>query len=480
MALLSLKAFPRFISQNRINEIVQSAVDQSVRNAVNEAFLLGGTYTKYDANAPTYVREGYLYNPIVYSITKQRSDKAVSIPYYIKDIKDENRKKELVNLRKTIKGGYTAKQFIREQILKNQALEENFKDWPMEKPNANQSWEEIIALYETFIATTGNFYLYMLRGDVTGVPAAVYVLPSHLMKIVIKPNAFMLGVESPIDSYMLIEGNQYIEFKAEDVIHVKLPNPDYDIDGRHLYGLAPMAAGLRNLESSNLGIDGNIRAMLNSGAFGFLHGKGTVLNPEQRDQVIREMQRMHSGTTPLSKIGGSTAELGFTQIGLTPEELELLSLLNFDQKQIANVLGWDDILLNNDAGAKYDNYELALKGVVTRTTMPSLSLLQAALNNQFFPLFKGYDRSVFEFDYSELPELQPNMKELVEWLKVGVDIGAYNRDDFRGMTNFPKLETPEMEAYTVQNDVIPLSEAINEDFSLNGSQSVQTTLEAVS
>lgn len=472
MALLNQKAIRKFFGLSQSEEVV--------RNAVNEAFLLGGTYTKYDGNAPTYVRKGYLYNPVVYAITKQRSDKAVSIPRYIKEVTDDNNVKRLKNLQRTVSNGYTPGQYVKEISLKQASFKDDFVPFPMERPNELQTWDEIVALYETFMPTTGNFYLYMLRGEITGIPAAVYVLPSHLIKIVLKPKASTIGLESPIDSYMLIEGNQYVEFKADDVIHIKLPNPNYTQDGNHLYGLSPLSSALRNLQSSNLNIDGNIRAALNSGAFGFIHGKNAVLNDRQVDQIKREMQRMDMGDSRLSKISGSSAELGFTQIGLTPQELELLALLNYDQKQLANVLGWDDILLNNDQGAKYDNYELALKSVVTRTTMPSLSLFEEAINSKFLPLFKGYENTMFMFDYSELPEMQPDMKSLVEWLNIGVANGAYNRDEFRRMTNFAILGTPEMEAHTVNNDIILLEEAIANDFSLSGQEDIQATMVNVS
>ena len=453
-----------------------------VRNAVNEAFLLGGTYTKYDESAPTYIREGYLYNPVVYAVAKQRSDKAVSIPYYIKEVKDGNSKKRLDMMRKTLTNGYQPSQYIKELTLKQAAFDEKFMNFPMARPNELQTWEEVIALYETFISTTGNFYLYLLRGDVTGIPAAVYVLPSHLMKIVTKPNAALLGVESPIESYMLIEGNQYIEFSAEDVIHIKLPNPDYDIDGRHLYGLSPLAAALRNIQSSNLGIDGNVRTMLNSGVFGFIQSSDPKipLNDKQGKEIRSRLQEMDMSNQRLGKISALSLPIEFTRFSMGTDELKPFDFQDYDQKQIANVMGWDTKLLNDDAASTLDNYKVAYKRVVSNTMMPSLRLFQAAINDKFLPLFKGYDRAVFEFDFSELPEMQPDMKELVEWLNIGVANGAYTRDEFREMTNFAVKGTPEMEAHTVNQDIILLEEAVNNDFSLNGQAGISAAMAAVS
>jgi hypothetical protein len=40
----------------------------------------------------------------------------------------------------------------------------------------------------------------------SGIPVQVYVLQLILMQMVVKPNADMLTVESPIDHYILIGG----------------------------------------------------------------------------------------------------------------------------------------------------------------------------------------------------------------------------------------------------------------------------------
>ncbi len=445
-----------------------SADQEIVRNAVNTAFLMGAPYTQYDPNAPTYIKEGYLYNPIVYSIVKQRADKAQSVPAYIRRVKDDNARKHLNILRKATNCNYAPQQYVKDLQLKAQAFDEEILIMPMERPNELQSWGELKGLYETFIATTGNHYIYMHRGEITGIPSALYVLPAHLIKIVLKDNVNFQSDESPIKSFMLIEGNQYIEFPAENVIHIKLPNPDYDVDGRHLYGMSPLRAALRNIQSSNYAIDNNIKTMLNGGAFGFIHGTDPQipLTKEQADQIKERLVAMDASSSRLSKISGIRTPVAFTRVSLTTDELKPFDHLNYDQKQLANVLGWDDILLNNDLGAKYDNYQLALKAVVTRTTMPSLAMYDEAFNNYILPLFKGYEGAVYEHDFTELPEMQPDMKQLVDWLRIGVDIGAYTRDEFRSMTNFIVKGTPEMEAHTVQNDVILLEEAIANDFNI--------------
>ena len=216
--------------------------DKQVQNAVAKAFysLIGQTYTAYDTNAKAYIEQGYLYNPTVFAVINQRANKAKTVPYYIKKITDESSKKRLDSFRMATKQIYKPHQIIKKAALETKAFEEKMYDFPMEKPNELQSWSDVIALYETFIASTGNFYMYILRGETITEPQQVYVLPSHLMSIILKKNASTLGTESPISHYMLIEGNQYVEFAGEDVIHIKTPNPEFGTNGEHLYGLSPV------------------------------------------------------------------------------------------------------------------------------------------------------------------------------------------------------------------------------------------------
>ena len=45
-------------------------------------------------------------------------------------------------------------------------------------------------------------------------------------------------------------------------------------------------------------------------------------------------------------------------------------------------------------------------------------LLQSSLNKSFLPRFKGYENAVIEWDITELPEMQSDMKEMAEGLNL--------------------------------------------------------------
>jgi HK97 family phage portal protein len=449
-------------------------------NKYNDALLswIGGAFTSYDEDNPTYIDEGYNKNPIIFSVVAQRANKLASVPFNIKKIKDKTEKRKRDTLLSSTKWNLTPQQEVKRLMYESKAFDEDYAEMPLERPNPLQTWKEFKELYETFIALTGNAYIYLLcpeNGANAGEPIAWYLLPSHYTEIVLKDTVNMLGLESPIDHYVITQGNQYIEFKESEVVHIKYANPNFNLNGSHLYGQSPLRAALRNMQSSNEAIDLNIKTMKSGGAYGFIHGKYVPLNPDQARELESRLTAMDNSTDNLANIQGSSAELGFTRIGLSPDELKLFDFLSFDSKQICNVLGWSDTLLNNDDGGKYDKQQIEAKRVVTDTVLPDLELLDQAINSKILPRYKAYKGYCIEHDITELPEMQQDIAKMMEWIKTAVDIGMLNRNEARLALRYSAIEDSNMDEYTVMSDILTLDQAVN-DFPLNQQPMNESTI----
>ena len=398
---------------------------QDVDNDFNKAFyqLLGGGYTKYDSNNKTYLEKGYNTNPDVYAIINKQAVKTVSVPYSVKQIEDKKSYSKLNQLELATKGSLNLSQFIQKVKLQRKAYSEEEMNFPLEQPNPNQTWADIFGLYKTYMKITGDCYIYLMSpedGMNAGIPIQVYVLPAHLIEIVLKKDASMLTVESPVDHYVLIEGNKYVDFDEKDVIHIKYSNPNFDMQGSHLYGMSPLRSALRNINSQNSAIDNNIKMLQSSGAFGFVYGKGTPWTTEQAQSMKERLQEMDKSPERLGKIAGASGEVGFQRISLTTDELKPFDFLNWDRKTICNVLNFPDELLNSDGKASLGSTDTneARKQLITADIQPDLVLLQNALNKDFIPRFKGYENAVIEWDVTELPEMQTDMKMQAEALNL--------------------------------------------------------------
>lgn len=454
----------KFFSRERNNR-----TKQVLHNKFNEAFFwgsLGGQVINDDNDLKRYIDYAYNINPDVYSVVNQIANKFTSIPYVVRPIEDENANRKLKRLNDATKYNYTISQEVKAYDLKEAAFgEENLLPMPLDNPNPQQSWSEFFTLSETFLNTTGNVYWYMLKPEMgmnAGEPTAIYILPSHLIEIVLKDNADFLTLESPIDHYSLIEGSQYTDFNAENVIHIKYPNPNYNQDGSHLYGQSPLRAGYKNIEMTNKGLDLSSNTLKNGGAFGFIHAKDTQtpLTNDQARSVKSRLTEMNNDPEDLGRIGAISQSIGFTRISLTTDELKPFEYFKYNMKQVCNVLGWDDKLLNSDDGAKYDNMTIAEKRVVTGKIVPDIKLYEQAINSYLLPLFKGYDNTQIDFLVKELPEMQQDMKTLLEWVDKAVKGGFFSRNKGLKIMGMPISDDANMDAITVNEDIITLEDAI--------------------
>lgn len=435
-------------------------------NKYNLAFFktIWKEVTPYDANAKTYIQKGYNINPLVYSVVNQIATKASSVPFYIKKVDDKREKSKRDALVKATNYNFSPQQYFKKLVYESKAFKTDYLDIPLDRPNPLHTWTEFIALYEVFLNASLGVYIYLLspeNGENKGQPIAWYLLPSHLMKIVLKDDVDLLSIESPVKEYMLIEGNQQVTFPAKDIIHIKFANPNFDSNGSHLYGQSPLRAALKNIQSSNEALDLNNKTLRNGGAYGFIHSKGQNGLTEKQAKAIKEdLKEMDASPDRLSKIAGTNAEIGFARISLTTDELKPFDYLNFDLKQICNVFGWDDKLLGNDGGSKYDNYLLAQKRCTVGKVLPDLKMLEEAINSQILPRYKNYKGAVWEFDVSELPEMQEDMEKLINWAVTMKKEGSMTGNEMRVLAKLPKSDNPLMDEFTVNTDIMTLEQAL--------------------
>lgn len=395
------------------------------RNFFNETIyrMVGGVTTTYNRTLETLIVKGYGENPDVNAIVNQQASKSCSVPYLIKKIEDEKAVKKI----KSYPNNPTFQQKLEIKRLEKKAYKtDSEKPMPIARPNPNQTWADIIFLFKVYLKVCGNVYFYkqtVSEGTNAGKPLQLYILPSHWMQIVLKQNANMLSVENPIDYYILEQGAQYAKIPVKNIIHIKRSNPFFDQNGSHLYGYSELMAAIRNINSSNAGIDNNTKTTQNSGVYGFIHaGDGaSPLTAEQASAIKERLVEMDMTTSRLSNIAGASAKLGFTRISLTTDELKPFDYLSYDRRTLANCLNWNVDLLNeekNGSGFGVDTMNEARKRVLTDNIKPDLDLLAEHLNLEFIQKFKEYQGYELMFDISELPEMQTDMAEMANWINV--------------------------------------------------------------
>jgi len=400
--------------------------EKQLTNAYNQAFFqyVNGQKITFDYSRKSYL-DAYLNNPDINAIINQIADKTNEVPYYIKKINDKKSYRKRDRLMTATKGNLSIQQLAQKKLLEVKAFGEDTEEieLKLKRPNPLHTWKELFALYRIFMETDGNAYFFKIKvdgGNNNGKIKQLYILPSNLVQIVLKKNADTIIDETPIDYYVLTDGDSLIKFEVEDIIHIKYANPNFDMSGSHLYGLSPLRAALKNIESSNAGLIHNVKNLKNGGVFGFYYSDdaNVPLTPEQATQFKERLIDMNSDPSNLSRIAGSAIKLGFQRLSLDADQLKVIENLNFDRKVFANLLGWSDILLNNHTASTMDNIHQEKRRVLTGKVQAGLLLLQEAFNSELVPFLEGCDNTcVWEWDISEMPEMQEDIDRMIKWMK---------------------------------------------------------------
>ena len=144
--------------------------------------------------------------------------KTSSVPYSIKKVESKDQKRKADRLVKATGYNLTPQQQVKQVLLETKAYSDDELEMPIVKPNPLQTWAEWLELYKTLIRLTGNAYIYKLsvtEGANVGKILGIYLLPSHLMNIVLKQNADLMSLESPVGGYKLISGETGITFTED-------------------------------------------------------------------------------------------------------------------------------------------------------------------------------------------------------------------------------------------------------------------------
>ncbi len=431
--------------------------------------LLGGQTNTYNQDLATLLVRGYGENPDVNAMVNQMASKSTVVPFYVKKIKDEKK----LSLVKSFPIELTVQQKKQLTKIKAETYSDEYLPMPLERPNTLQTWNDLIFLYKLYLKVCGNVYFYKMTpqdGINKGIPLQLHILPSHWVKIVLKPNAAMIGTDNPIDYYVMEQGNQFIKFEADSIIHIKRSNPFFDYNGTQLYGYSELMAAIRNINSSNSFIDSNVKSSQNSGVYGFVHAADaqTALTAEQAQELKDRIVEMDNSSERLANIKGASAKIGFTRISLTTDELKPFDFLSNDRRTLANCLNWDVNLLNEDrrttgGGGFTDTLIEARKRVMIDNLKPDLDLLASYLNPEFIRKFKGYENAELEFDITQMPEMQTDMQTMAKW----VNTVPLTLNERREVFNYePILDDEMMEQVYIPNNLVNLNDPTLED--LNG------------
>lgn len=382
---------------------------QSTNEAYNRAIYnyLGNSLVWNPENDDTFINKGYRYNSTVYAIINLITKAASTIPFTVYEIQSEN---ELARYKALTSSGYDASIMHKaKQLQKNALIELDHTELHqlLKRPNPAQSYSSWIQEIIAFGKLTGNRYVFGIAPE-TGINKGkykeLYVLPSQNMEI------HSGGIMQPVKEYTLSYNGTY-RIPANEICHIKDFNPYYDGTGSHLYGMSPLHAGLRVLQSNNEAVSTGVKYLQNQMARGVLMSDEGDLNEEQARMLKEKFKEQYQSTDSRGDVIITPKKLSWINFGLSTSDLSLIEQYNATIKDLCNIYSVPVQLLNNTESSTYNNMKEAKKALYQNAVIPELIKIREELNRWLTPT---YGQNLYiDFDFSVIPELQEEMDKVV-------------------------------------------------------------------
>jgi HK97 family phage portal protein len=397
-------------------------------------------------NVEAYVKEGYLFNPTVYSIISFIAMKAAAIPWNVYEVKNE---KAL----KLYKSASPDIEFYKKQIVKRKALTE-LPNHELNKllisPNALQSWTELIEQTVGFKLVTGDAYLHCIgpeNGNNAGKIQELWSLVSQITKIIAGDKM------NPIKEYGMI-GDESVHIPPEQIIHLKYWTPEYQ-SGAFLHGLSPIRAARRVVTRSNAGFDSMVASFQNAGIRGILTGDARTddqgLTDEQAEAVQKKLEKM-SGPRNTGKTPVTSAALRWQQMGMSPVDLAITASEINDLRSLCNVFHLASELFGDPDNKTFANAKEAGTAAYTNAIIPALNPIRDGLNKK---IKERYSENIYlDYDTSMISELQDDLQKISVAVK---DSWWITPNERRSLMSFDEdSDDPRMDQYWMPSGVVPI------------------------
>lgn len=437
--------------------------------------VVNGRIVSIRDNPDSYIRKGYDINDMVYSIINLIVRKCKVAPWGMYRIVDEQAYKKLQSIyrQKTWSANdYAAASMLQRKALKPVAEPGKWGEL-LKYPNEEEVFNDFIGNGIAYKLLLGNKYILgkpLKGGANAGIPFELRNMPSQHINIwatntfpsrVIKYN---IGL---IPTVFYIPG---------EVLHEKYWNPNYNINGEQLYGVAPLKAALGLLGRNNSSMTASASAFDNGGIKGVLHLKavpgqvdGELLVQEVsnlKDAVVGEW----SGADNYGRMGVGGYDMGWIPIGLTHEEMQLIESEKWDLRRFCSVWNVNSQLLNDDQKA-YNNFEEAQKALTTGAALPELCSTRDQLNRKGSTVWGFAKGNVVDFDLSVYSELQADVKDTATWTSQLLAISPNEQRELCGLAALPDEQMNEPFILTTNRQALSDYQMNAVDAALNMDQS---------
>lgn len=383
-----------------------------------QLFTYTSAYPRQNDDAENAIEDGYMYNPDVYSVVNKITKASRTVKWQLYEIKDEDKAKEYRANRLELKDINPIKLNQTKQLAYEEVKDTSVQLYRILKnPNPMQSFADWIESTMGYKLTTGesfNYGVILENGKNQGLINEVWNMPSQLVDIQASKNKV-------IEQYLLRVNNSNqmsAKFSADEVMHIKYWNPDYSTPEDSLRGLSPIRAGARVVRQSNDAYTANSALLQNSGASGVLSLDPDTVTEETAQALKRDYETQYSGAWNRGKIIIAGAKMDWTQIGLSPVDLNIIESQKMSLRDLCNIYGLSSVLFNDPDSQNSQSYREARKALYMEVVFPELDSIRDMLNGWLVDRYNEINGTSYYIDYdiNSVPAIQEDMKLIVDRL----------------------------------------------------------------
>lgn len=417
-------------------DFIPSKFRQKLQQALYQYEIHSGVANVMPDDASEYIKQGYAGNTSVYSIINRI---------------DSMRKQAYLKLYRKTKIGE------KEEVTDHELIKFLYK------VNDSMTTDDYVTAHLVYLLTIGEFFTYkptLLTGANKGKVYELFELPSAEVEI-IEGTIFQ-----PVKGYK-IEGNYNLMFEPFEVYHSKLFNPMAK-EERSLHGLSPLRAAARTVSKLNQIETTQLKQYENQGPPYILFKEypsnaNTIdigqhrMTPEQQADIIKQIkQSANKNTRGLPLV--LKDKMGKLDLGSVLADMNTIESSRDGIRMLCNVYGFPADLMNDPAGSTYNNKSTARKSAWTDCIIPNLCRVEQTFNAS---LIWGVEQFMkeglfFEYDYSDVEELQEGIETKVNWMIKA----RWTGNEIRQATGKQPIENPLMD-----EPVIPMGDSFLSDYS---------------
>jgi len=271
--------------------------------------------------------------------------------------------------------------------------------------NPYMNSRELRLITTIYLELTGNSYWYIPRNRL-GIPAEIWVLPSHQITIIPDDQKFIGG-------YIYRVGMKEVRFEPDEIVHFKYPNPE-DL----YYGRSPLQAAAVFVDIDEFMGTYQLTLFKNQARPDGVLKTDAKLDRDTVELIRAEWNRLHRGVSKAGRIAILQGGLEYKPIGTTPRELDFVEGHRFVRNAVCHIFGVPPSKLGIVEDVNRANAEANDWTFQRETILPKLRLIEEKINEQILQL---YDKRLFcRFDDPTPENWERVLRERETNIKLGI------------------------------------------------------------